>query len=124
MRPHIVHLEQQAVDEAALYGSLQGVEVVIADIRLQSELAEPGQWALAGSRINQVDLVSGEEMMPRAADIADLCDNITGQLLLDHEVPVLVREILTMAVNRFRAKELVLRVQERHERIRQCWKVR
>src|SRR5215470_6906734 len=123
MRPHIVHLEQQAVDEAALYGSLQGIEVVVALVRLQSELPEPGQWALAGSRINQVDLVSGEEMMPRAADIADLGDEITGQLLLDHEVPVLVSEVLTMAVNCFRGKELVLRIQERHERKRQCGKV-
>src|SRR6266536_2573907 len=84
----------------------------------------PNEPNPASRRVNSVDRVPGEEVMPRAADVADLCDNITWQFLLDHEIPILVREILTMAVNRFRAEELVLRIQERHERIRQSWKGR
>src|SRR5271157_3436715 len=43
LRPHVIHLEQQAADEPALDGGLHGVEVVVAVVGLQAERAERGQ---------------------------------------------------------------------------------
>src|SRR4029077_13165292 len=47
-------------------------------------------------------------MMPFAADISDLAREAERQLLLDIEIPVLVVAVLSMAVDGFGRKELVL----------------
>ena len=118
VRPHVVRLEQQSADEAALQGGLQGVEVVVAVVGLEAERAEAGQRARAGGRINQVDRVLIEQVMALAADVADLADEVLRQFLLDHEVPVVVREILAVAVDCLGAVELVRGIEERGQRVR------
>ena len=123
VRPHVVHLEQQAVREAALQRGLQRIEVVVAVVGLEAEGAEAGQRPLAGRRIDQVHGVLAEQVMPLAADVGDLADEIVPQLLLHHEIPVVVGEILAVTVDRLRAEELILRIEERHQRIRQRRKI-
>src|SRR5262249_80136 len=102
---------------------LERVELVVAVVCLQAKRAKPGKRPLMGDRVDQIDSVPGEQVSTLAAHVADLGDEITGQLLLDHEVPILVGQILAMAVDRLWAEELVLRVQESNQRIGQSGKV-
>ena len=51
--------------------------------------------------------------MALAADVGDLADEIVRQFLLDDEVPVLVGQILAVAVDGLGAEELVLGIEER-----------
>ncbi len=62
--------------------------------------------------------------MTLAADIGELADKIVRELLLDHEVPILVVEVLAAPVDCLRAVELVLRIEEGCERIGQSREVR
>src|SRR5438876_5028031 len=57
--------------------------------------------------------------MALAADVRHLPDKIVRELLLDHEIPVLVIEILATPVDRLRAEELILRIKESSQRIGQ-----
>jgi hypothetical protein len=68
--------------------------------------------ALAGGRIDQVHGVLVEEVMAFAAHVADLGDEAVSQFLLHHEVVVVVREVLAMAVDGLGAEELVGGVEE------------
>src|SRR5215471_8086356 len=123
VRPHVIHLEQEAADIAPLDRCLEGIEVVIAIVRLQTERAEALQRALAGRRIDQINRVPGKQMMADAANISQLSYEISGQLLLDDEVPVLVGEIFSVAVYSLGAEELILRIEEGYQWIREVREV-
>src|SRR5262249_49083156 len=124
MRPHVIHMEQQAAYEAPLYGRLQRVELVVAVVGFEAELPEPGKRPLAGHRVEQIDGVPGEQVSTLAAYVADLGDEIAGQLLLHHEIPILIGKVFAMAIDRLWSEELILRVQERDQRKRQSREIR
>src|SRR5215470_13988271 len=116
-------MKQQAANEAPLDGHLERVELVVAVVCLQAKRAKPGKRPLVGDRVDQIDGVPGEQVGTLAADVADLGNEITGQLLLDHEIPILVGKVLAMAIDRLWSEELILGVQERNQRVGQCGKV-
>ncbi len=72
MGPHVVRLEQQSTGKPAQQRCLQGIEVIVAVVRFQAEGAEIGQRPQTCRRIDQVDTVPGEEVMPAAADVTKL----------------------------------------------------
>lgn len=102
---------------------MQGIEVVIAVVGLVTERSESCERALAGNRIDQVDGVLAKQMVPLTADVGDLADEIVTQLLLDDEIPVVIGEVLAVTVERLWAEELILRVKEGGQRIRQRRKI-
>src|SRR5262249_60975928 len=103
---------------------LERVELVVAVVCLQSKRAKPGKRPLVGDRVDQIDGMPGEQVGTLAADVADLGDEITGQLLLDHEIPILVGQVLAMTIDCLWSEELILGVQEGNQRKGQCGKVR
>ena len=61
--------------------------------------------------------------MAFAAHVAHLGDEAVPHFLLRHEVPVVVREVLAMAVDGLGAEELVRGIEKGHQRIRQGGKI-
>src|SRR5262249_47868576 len=70
------------------------------------------------------DRVSAEQVMALAADVRNLRHKIVRNLLLNDDVPVLVVEILAMAIDRFGTVELILGIEERDQGIGQRGKIR
>src|SRR5262249_51885253 len=103
-------------EETPLDRCLQRVEVVVAVVGLEAERSETGQRALARRRVEQVDCIFAEKMVPLATDIGDLPDKLLRQLLLHHEVPVFVVQVLSMPVERLRREELIPGIEKRHQR--------
>src|SRR6266852_5359544 len=70
--PHVLGLPQESAGEAPLERSLQRIKVVVAVVRLQTELGELRERALARSRIDAIDRVACEQMMTLAAHVPGL----------------------------------------------------
>src|SRR5262245_52491288 len=91
-------------------GGLPRVEVIVAVVGLQAEGTEPGKRTRSGRGIDQIDRVLRKEMVSFTTRVARLEQPVLGQLLLDHEVPVFVVEVLAVPVDRLGAEKLVLRI--------------
>ena len=125
MRPHVLSLPQKAVRELTLHGKLQRVERAVAVIGLQAERTETSQRPLARGRVDAIHGVSVEQMMPGTADVADLRYKAVWKLLLQHEVPILVRQVLAVAGDRLWTQTLGLELaDERRNRIRKIRYIR
>src|SRR5258708_284984 len=124
MRPHVLGLQQPAARKTALQRELKRIEIIVAMVRLQSERGKLRQCSLSRRRIDQVHLLTVEEMMPFAAHVAHLARETEWQLLLDVEIPVLVVAVLSMTVDGFGREELVLRHKERSDGVGEARDIR
>src|SRR5438067_10425137 len=79
------------------------MEVAVAFVVLDLELAEVRYRPFPGDRIFEINLAATKQFVSFAADIADLADKAVRQLALDHQVPILVIAIAPMDVNALRA---------------------
>ena len=101
------------MNEAPLQGDLHGVETVVAVVGLQAELGERRQRPRARRRVDQVDLILVEQMAANASYVSHLSGKVAGQLLLDGRAPVLIRQVLAVAIDGLGAVQRELRLDER-----------
>src|SRR5262245_21093574 len=88
MREHILQVPRPTLREATLDGNIQGVKragtVIMFDIN-PAEIRE--RLVLSSGRVNQVDVIAGEEPDAVAARVTGLENEIVWQGLLDGQSP-------------------------------------
>jgi hypothetical protein len=84
--PHVVGLEEQAVDEAAAYGSLEAIEVIISVVSLVAKRSETRERPAFPSRGRSRWWCIAEQVMAFPADVIDFGHCIVRKLLPHHEV--------------------------------------
>src|SRR5438046_7383723 len=107
------------MNKAALQGDLQGVETVVGVVGFQAELPEGCQRPPARPRINEVDLIPVEQVAANASHVGNLSGKVGGQLLFHGQAPVLIGEILAVAIDGLGTVQRVLRLDERVNRVGQ-----
>src|SRR5262245_66407700 len=104
MRPHVLRLPHHTTANRSLERELERIKRAVAVVGFETEGIVTGERPFSRHRIQEVRGVFAKQMMAHAADISGLTDESIRQLLLEHEVPVLITRIFAIARDGLRAE--------------------